>query len=237
MTTNEVDWVKLREPFGPDKIGKLPKGPKGTSGQGTRCGICGNKHPEQGYIHVDYVGHAHITERLNLYGGDWSMVPVGGPQYPDDEMVWMEVRLTIGGVTRSEVGCAEIKKEEWPKLLWSDCLTRAAMRHGIGLALWMKEPLPQDRERASRAVSQPAAAPAAPTVDPDVAALTELLQEDVAHLDMVGRDAWSTWKADHPKWWQTVEVLTAARDFVMGLLAPADLTPASDEDPDGTEPY
>lgn len=248
-----VDWVALRAPFPPEQVGKLPKGkerdPK------SDCSVCGGYHG-QGMFHLDYVGHAWITERLNAFGGDWRLRRVDGPNFPDDRLVWMEVELEIGGVVRSEVGCASLGKEEWPKLLWSDALTRAAMRHGIGLSMWQKDtPVGVDREDRPRGAQGRPTAPrasgarsTAQSHDPDLAAVLEVLQGDVAALDQVGLDTWAVWKSSHPGWFKSTEAAIPARNFVMGLLSegpsepwapagvPGDPLPGEDG-PDGTQPY
>jgi hypothetical protein len=218
---SEVDWEQLRAPFPPEQTGKLPKAG----------------------IELDYVGHAFITERLNEFGGDWVMEPVGDVQFPGLDLCWLQVRLTVGGVARYEVGCADPRKQEFPKLLWSDCLTRAAMRHGIALALWQKEtPLAQDRpttrENRSTAARGTAARSTAQLHDPDLTALVDLLKEDVAQLDQTGLDAWAAWKADHAGWWTTTALAIAARDCVMGLLAAGTTEPwAAAPDVSGADPY
>lgn len=233
MSERVVDWEKLRAPFPPEQIGKLPKGkekePK------SDCGICGGYHG-QGMFHLDYIGHAWITERLNEFGGDWTMKP-GAPMMSDDDLVWMEGTLIIDGVPRYEVGCADPRKQEWPKLLWSDTLTRCAMRHGIGLALWQKDtPVAEDRVRAARGAERSSTGGVprgAATVEPfDAAAAMGVLRGRVGELTDTGKAAWEEWKAG-ANWEANRQaetlgssgLLEEALEFVAGLLAASDKEP------------
>lgn len=238
-----VDWEKLRAPFPPEQIGKLPKGK--AKGENVACATCGGWHATN-LIHLDYIGHAWLTERLNEYGGDWTLKP-GTPMFAGEDLVWMEGTLIVGGVARHEVGCADPRKEEWPKLLWSDTLTRCAMRHGIGLALWQKDtPVAEDREIRSSRAKQPQAATrasgassSARSQDPDLEAVLELLQDDVAALPEDDKIAWAGWKAGTPDWWKKLDTAVAARNYVMELLAHSTAEPfidPEDQSP-GTEPY
>lgn len=124
---------KLRAPFPPEMIGRIPKG-------GTQ---------------LEYVGHAAVTDRLLEVDPNWSIEPMS---YDDqglpavrvvggDLELW--VKLTVCGVTRYEVGVEPMKggKASVSKQLWSDALKRAAMRFGVALDLWSKEELiPVDNE-------------------------------------------------------------------------------------------
>lgn len=115
----------LREPFPPEAVGKLPKG-------GT---------------HLDYVGHAAVTDRLLQVDPTWTWEPVavdadGGPLIRTegtDSVLW--IRLTVCGVSRLGVGIAPTKSFELSKQLISDALRNAAMRFGVALDLWSKEDL------------------------------------------------------------------------------------------------
>lgn len=203
MSERVVDWEALRAPFPPEQIGKLPK-VKRDDGNPESCSVCGGYHAKgAAALHLDYVGHAWLTERLNNYGGDWELVRVDGPNFPDDKLVWMEAVLTIDGVRRSEVGCALLTKEEWPKLLWSDVLTRCAMRHGIGLAMWQKDtPVGEDRDpprggaRGAQNRSTGGVPRGAATVEPlDSIAAMGVLRGRVGELGDAGKAAWEEWKA------------------------------------------
>lgn len=198
-------WAALQAPFTGDEIGKLPKGPKIQGGNHPRCNVCGSKHPAEGYFHVDYVGHAHITERLNSVDPGWRMRK-GPIQFDTRGMAYMEVELTVLGVTREEVGCAETGLAEWPKLLYSDCLTRAAMRFGLALDLWKKvkgggeyrvpggEPTRRSEgQGGARGGSGAGGAPK--TQSPSVGVLFDQLRNLASTLG-AGKDEWDNWKVD-----------------------------------------
>lgn len=196
------DWEKLRAPFTGSDIGKLPKGPKGQAGNGPRCTVCGSKHPVEGYFHVDYVGHAAITERLNSCDPGWRLrkAPI---QFDQRGMAYMEAELTVWGVTHEEVGCAETGLSEWPKLLYSDTLTRCGMRFGMALDLWKKIPTGGEvyvpggsRASSTSPRSGSGASSAARTSGPSLGVLWEDLKNLASTLD-AGRDEWEHWKADN----------------------------------------
>lgn len=229
----EVDWEKLRAPFEGAAVGKLPKG-KGR-GEESTCDICGGWH-KQGMFHLDYVGHAHVTQRLNEVDPEWTLEPVYDPPLMFDfenKLVYMYARLTIGGVSKIDVGCSSTGKAEWPKDLWSDCVTRCAMRFGVALSMWQKLTPVQDQshevDRPARAAQSqraassqspaqpPPPAPATP-VDPDLVALLEVLQGDVDALDMASKEDWVAWKQGHAGWHKSMDTVLDARNFVMGLL-------------------
>lgn len=127
MTTADKDQLsglkKLREPFPPEQIGKLPKGG----------------------ITLDFVGHAHLTARLLDVDPLWSWEPMavdedGLPKFDKDGCLW--IRLTICGVTRIGVGDAGGKTGgNAKKEAIGDALRNAAMRFGAALELWAKADL------------------------------------------------------------------------------------------------
>lgn len=114
---------KLREPFPPEQIGKLPKGG----------------------VTLDYVGHAALTARLLDVDPEWSWEPVavderGLPAFDENGGLW--IRLTIAGMTRLGYGDASGKKgANAVKEAIGDALRNAGMRFGAALDLWSKEDL------------------------------------------------------------------------------------------------
>ena len=114
--------AKLREPFPPEAIGTLPKG-------GTE---------------LPFVGHAAVTDRLLSIDPNWSWEPVafaedGGPLIRTvGQQYELWGRLTVCGVTRTEVGTCGVKDFEPSKQLVSDFVCRGAMRFGVALDLWTK---------------------------------------------------------------------------------------------------
>lgn len=137
----------LREPFPAHQIGKLAKGSKAqtqcAANEKASCKICGGwHHPKM--IHLDYVGHAALTDRLLDADPNWFWEPLafkdGLPAFDDHGGLW--IKLTIAGVTRLGYGNApeseykEIGSRE--KEVIGDALRNAAMRFGAALELWHK---------------------------------------------------------------------------------------------------
>lgn len=111
---------KLREPFPPNEIGKLPKGG----------------------IMLDFVGHGYLTKRLLDVDPLWVWNPVawgedGLPVFDDKGGLW--IKLTVCGVTRLGYGDAGGKQgPQAVKEAIGDALRNAAMRFGVALDLWCK---------------------------------------------------------------------------------------------------
>lgn len=139
--------AKLREPFPPHQISKLPKPTKAQTDavradykKGIRCKECGTwHHPD--VVHLDYVGHAALTDRLLDTDPEWSWEPLhvvdGLPVFDGFGGMW--IKLTVCGVTRMGYGAADGK--DGPnaiKEVIGDALRNAAMRFGAALDLWHK---------------------------------------------------------------------------------------------------
>lgn len=141
----------LRKPFEARHISKLPKPTKAQTEavrndyrEGQRCGLCGSwHHPD--VVHLDYVGHAALTDRLLDADPMWSWEPVafndvGLPAFDPSGGLW--IRLTVGGVSRLGYGHAAGKPNADPgareKEVIGDALRNAAMRFGAALDLWHK---------------------------------------------------------------------------------------------------
>lgn len=139
----------LREPFKPNEIGKLPRIYCGKcrdsrtknceTHQKIRCGDCRNTITTA-HLHLDYVGHAEITDRLLQADPAWGWEPVafsatGTPLVDEHGGLW--IRLTVAGVTRLGYGHADGKKgPDAVKESIGDALRNAAMRFGVALDLW-----------------------------------------------------------------------------------------------------
>lgn len=157
--------AKLREPFPPHQISKLPKPTKAQTDavkanfrDGIRCAQCGSwHHPD--VVHLDYVGHAALTDRLLDVDPTWSWEPLalrdGLPAFDETGGLW--IRLTVCGISRLGYGHAASKQGIDPgareKEVIGDALRNAAMRFGAALDLWHKGDLHVDDE-----VSEPKAA-------------------------------------------------------------------------------
>jgi hypothetical protein len=154
----EVDpLAKLREPFPPNAISKLPKESKAQIDErkqnraaGVSCKVCGSWHHKNA-VHLDYVGHAALTDRLLDVDPLWSWEPVafaadGLPAFDRNGGLW--IKLTVCGVTRLGYGNADGKSGgDAVKEIIGDALRNAAMRFGAALDLWHKGDLhPEEPE-------------------------------------------------------------------------------------------
>lgn len=131
---NAEQAKKLRAPFPPAQIGKLPK-----------AGIL-----------LDYVGHASVTDRLLQVDPAWTWEPLAcgpnGEPLVVNGGLW--IKLTVCGVTRPGWGDGKNVKE-----MIGDAIRNAAMRFGVALDLWAREDLhASGEESASSDGKRPAAA-------------------------------------------------------------------------------
>lgn len=138
----------LRVPFPAHHISKLPKptaaqtkAVKDDYKKGIRCVLCGAwHHPD--VVHLDYVGHAALTDRLLDCDPEWTWEPVAFNQSglpATDNVGGMWIKLTVCGVSRLGYGHAEGKSGgDAVKEIIGDALRNAAMRFGAALDLWHK---------------------------------------------------------------------------------------------------
>lgn len=156
----------LRAPFPANCISKLPKPTKKQTDDlnaavknkdfslGIRCKICGGWHHKDA-IHLDYVGHAALTDRLLDCDPEWNWEPVdmSGLPHPGNGM-W--IRLTVCGVSRLGYGSADGKSGgDAIKEIIGDALRNAAMRFGAALDLWHKGDLHPDPEDPVKTPDEP----------------------------------------------------------------------------------
>ena len=184
-TTPADPLAKMREPFPPHQISKLPKETKKQAEQRkadqekgnwpTQCAVCGGYHHPKA-VHLDYVGHAALTDRLLDADPSWSWEPAafrdGLPAFDQSGGLW--IKLTIGGVTRLGYGHAATKPNMDPgareKETIGDALRNAAMRFGAALDLWHKgdlhldEPSDDGTDKPKADPPKTPAKPAAPTL-------------------------------------------------------------------------
>lgn len=138
---NAEQAKKLREPFSGDAVSTLPKPYKRDSQKGT-CRECGGYHGLPA-VHLDYVGHADVTDRLLAVDPEWSWEPLaldenGLPAF--DHLGGLWIRLTVCGVSRLGYGDAQGKTgANAIKECIGDGIRNAAMRFGVALDLWRKE--------------------------------------------------------------------------------------------------
>lgn len=146
--------AKLRIPFEPHQISKLPKPTKQQTDEvkndfhkGIRCPLCDQWHHPK-VVHLDYVGHAALTDRLLDVDPLWTWEPLafddaGLPKLDQTGGLW--IKLTVCGVTRMGYGDAEGKTGgNAVKERIGDALRNAAMRFGAALDLWHKGDLHGD---------------------------------------------------------------------------------------------
>lgn len=144
----------LRAPFPDHQVSKLPKGTKAQNecppSEKRNCSVCGGWHHPK-IIHLDYVGHAALTDRLLEVDPLWSWEPMaftpqGLPLFDSTGGLW--IRLTVCGVTRLGYGHAAGKPfadaGAREKEIIGDALRNAAMRFGAALELWHKGELHDD---------------------------------------------------------------------------------------------
>lgn len=155
---------RLRAPFPPEAINKLPK---------VNCRDCSDKQKTCGkhqkktcrtckayvstqHVHLDYVGHAHVRERLLDVDPAWNWEPLaidnlGLPATDANGGMW--IRLTVGGVSRLGYGDAPGKRGgDAVKEVIGDALRNAAQSFGVALDLWKKEPAPVHDDEPARQV-------------------------------------------------------------------------------------
>ncbi|CAM3429958.1 hypothetical protein [Tsukamurella hominis] len=148
MTATKTDpraegFAKLREPFPAEQIGVLPK-PRSKDAPKGRCDVCNGWHGLPA-VHLDYVGHAALTQRLLEVDPEWTwehqaVDQFGAPILDRNGGLW--IRLTVLGVTRPGYGDAQGKSGgNAVKEAIGDALRNAAMRFGCALDLWSKEDL------------------------------------------------------------------------------------------------
>lgn len=143
---------ELRKPFPKEAVGVLPKPYRKESPKG-KCPECGGWHGLPA-VHLDYVGHAAVTDRLLKVDPEWSWEPMGVDQFglpALDQAGNLWIRLTVAGMTRIGVGDGMSMKERI-----GDAIRNAAMRFGVALDLWSKEEIGGDQEQpADPAPEQP----------------------------------------------------------------------------------
>jgi len=172
MPDTPTPLAALRKPFPREAIGILPKPYKADSQKG-QCNECGGYHGLPA-VHLDFVGHAAVTDRLLSVDPAWTWEPLaldatGLPALDRSGNLW--IRLTVCGVTRLGVGDGKSMKE-----VIGDAIRNAAMRFGVALDLWTKDELestpelgsnekPTARTRAAKSQPAPESAKSQPAPD------------------------------------------------------------------------
>lgn len=196
-------WERLAEPFPQSDLERLPKTlrrddqDRGRCEEGSRYSAdghwCGGWHARA--VHLDYVGHAGITSRLNevLTPAGWTFgavahTPEGLPLMGRGEF-WGA--LTIRDINDPQGG--EVTKIDLaanyngPQEAWGDALRRCAMRFGVGTYLWSKseaaaekaktaDPEPEAPPREERRAQEAPPAEKASDITPQAERVAELLR-------------------------------------------------------------
>jgi hypothetical protein len=146
ITDIEDRLAKLRDPIPPEMISKRPQPMWKNAwddGQKRKCSECGMFHVLENTLHLDYCGHAVVTDRLLEADPFWSWEPLsvddrGLPRYDQFGGLW--IKLTVRGVTRLGYGDAVGKAPSTTavKEIIGDALRNAGMRFGIALELWSR---------------------------------------------------------------------------------------------------
>ena len=175
MNEKKTGLALMRVEFPENQISKLPKPTAGKEVmdkiQKGKCHICGGWHQTDKIIHLDYVGHAALTDRLLDCDPNWSWEPLalkdGIPAFDADGGLW--IKLTVCGVTRLGYGNAATSQYKEvgsrQKEVIGDALRNAAMRFGAALELWHKGVLHVD-DPADTDTAAPAPEPKASSLPP-----------------------------------------------------------------------
>lgn len=214
-TQNQLDQLaRMREPFTPDQVSKLPR---------INCGACRDarwkvceKHERQrcdtcagnltnAHFHLDYVGHAELTGRLLEVDPLWEWEPLafdadGLPKFDHHGGLW--IKLTVAGLTRLGYGDSQEKRgPNAVKEAIGDALRNAAMRFGAALTLWSKTDMDKDRAETEKLTREP-------TREDRLADLYVLMQKRWGSIGGL----------------RNVKALVDAEDFHRSLVAAADGT-------------
>lgn len=153
--------ARLRDPFPATKIGHLPRvicsdcAAKDRTCKQHKTTVCKTCKAYIGkHTHLDFVGHADVTDRLLEVDPEWGWEPLavgenGMPVTDGNGGLW--IKLTVGGKTRLGYGHAGSKRGgDAVKETIGDAIRNAAMRFGVALDMWRKEtPEPvQDNDTA-----------------------------------------------------------------------------------------
>lgn len=165
----------LRRPFKAEQIGAKPRvtckdcsdSPGRVCGKHHkgRCNVC-QQWITDAHVHLAYVGHAAVTDRLLEADPAWNWEPAyrdvdpvvmaaaaatGNPEVVAlvlanspakvDAQGGLWIKLTVAGITRLGYGTDDDRGPDHDKKLISDCLRNAAMRFGVAVDLWSKEDL------------------------------------------------------------------------------------------------
>ena len=155
-TLKPTGLALLRAPFPANQISKLPKESRAQADdrkarkQGCmvwKCPECGGAHHKDA-THLDYVGHAALTDRLLDCDPHWYWEPYVADGLPNaGNGMW--IKLHVCGQSQIGYGHADGKQGgDAIKEIIGDALRNAAMRFGAALDLWHKGDLHLDETDA-----------------------------------------------------------------------------------------
>jgi hypothetical protein len=196
----------LRKDFESHQISKLPKPTKSQTDAvkadfkaGIRCSICGGWHHKD-VVHLDYVGHAALTDRLLNADPLWSWDPVafgadGLPATDKNGGLW--IRLTVCGRSMLGYGHSDGKAGgDAIKEAIGDAMRNAAMRMGAALDLWHKGDLHKDEDQQTDSVPTQKKSVTAAKVNPVSDDQIIALQDAMAEKGMTNADFFKMAKVD-----------------------------------------
>lgn len=219
MTEPKSGLEKLREPFVGEQISKLPKPTYSgawDNQQKSRCPECKGYHPSTNVIHLDYVGHAALTDRLLDADITWSWEPLaldanGLPAFDHVGGLW--IKLTVDGVTRLGYGDSQGKKgPNAVKEAIGDALRNAGMRFGAALDLWHKGDLHDSQQQRE---------PEKPPAPSEADVAREELLKDCEPLGWTGPKLAQRFNSDYGKDIRTADAGTI-RGFKTTLVSEAE---------------
>jgi len=192
-TEKPTGLALLRMPFPPNQISKLPKETRVQADerkarkQGCmvwKCPKCGGAHHKDA-VHLDYVGHAALTDRLLDADPHWYWEPYVAPGLPNPgNGMW--IKLWVCGQSQIGYGHADGKSGgDAIKEIIGDALRNAAMRFGAALDLWHKGDLHIGHDEVEAHQKHPTQltneqAPQGPVTDAEWAILTDLIEKTKA---------------------------------------------------------
>jgi ribosomal protein S27E len=187
---------QLREPFPANKVGKLPRITCPDCSKSStkicakhskaRCDVCGAWITAK-HIHLDFVGHADVTDRFLEVDSAWTWEPMG---FDSDGLPALDAKgglwiwLVLAGVRRP--GYGDSSAGAGVKEAIGDALRNAGMRFGVGLDLWRKEPLVVDDEDDGNRASQPRSSSGTPLASEKQTKFIKSLGDDLYKL--IGAD-------------------------------------------------
>jgi len=175
-------WERLAAPFPQESLERLPRALRARDDDKGRCEdtASGRRWSADGHycngwharsVHLDYVGHAGITMRLNdvLGPAGWDFTPYAETEYNLPAMgrgeffARLTVRVGDETVTKWDLAANYQSLQE----AYGDALRRCAMRFGVGTYLWSKSEAALALKIATDEAPPPADPPAQQTPPPE----------------------------------------------------------------------